>query len=35
VAAAVRGFEEGTLDGRFALAVSHDLPVSLPQVGGR
>ena len=35
VAAAVRGFEEGTLDGRFALAVSHDLPVSLPEVGGR
>jgi Domain of unknown function (DUF4430) len=34
VAAAVRGFEEGTLDGRFALAVSHDLPVRLPEAAG-
>ncbi len=30
VASAVRAFEEGTLDHRFALAVSNDLPVPLP-----
>jgi hypothetical protein len=30
VASAARAFEEGTLDHRFALAVSHDLPVALP-----
>ena len=33
VASAVRAFEEGTLDGHFALAVSNDLPVSLPAPG--
>jgi Domain of unknown function (DUF4430) len=31
VASAARAFEEGTLDDRFALAVSHDLPISLPE----
>ena len=30
VASAARAFEEGTLDHRFALAVSRDLPVALP-----
>ena len=30
VASAARAFEEGTLTNRFALAVSHDLPVALP-----
>jgi hypothetical protein len=30
VASAVRAFEEGTLDHRFAVAVSNDLPVPLP-----
>ena len=30
VASAARAFEEGTLSNRFALAVSNDLPVSLP-----
>jgi hypothetical protein len=30
VASAARAFEEGTLAHRFALAVSHDLPVALP-----
>jgi hypothetical protein len=30
VASAARAFEEGTLDHRYALAVSHDLPVPLP-----
>jgi hypothetical protein len=30
VASAVRAFEEGTLDHRFAVAVSDDLPISLP-----
>jgi hypothetical protein len=33
VASAVRAFEEGTLDRRFALAVSNDLPVPLPATG--
>jgi hypothetical protein len=33
VASAARAFEEGTLEHRFALAVSDDLPVALP--GGR
>jgi hypothetical protein len=33
VASAARAFEEGTLEHRFALAVSEDLPVALP--GGR
>ena len=33
VASAVRAFEEGTLDGHFALAVSNDLPVPLPATG--
>jgi Domain of unknown function (DUF4430) len=36
VASAMRAFEEGTLSHRFALAVSHDLPVPLPVgEGGR
>jgi Domain of unknown function (DUF4430) len=36
VASAVRAFEEGTLSNRFALAVSHDLPLPLPVgEGGR
>jgi len=30
VASAARAFEEGTLEHRFALAVSGDLPVALP-----
>ena len=30
VAAASRAFEEGTLSKRFALVVSHDLPIALP-----
>jgi hypothetical protein len=30
VASAVRAFEEGTLSHRFAVAVSHDLPIALP-----
>jgi hypothetical protein len=30
VASAARAFEEGTLSNRFALAVSDDLPISLP-----
>lgn len=34
VASAARAFEEGTLDNRFALAVSDDLPVPLPVAGG-
>ena len=34
VASAARAFEEGTLDNRFALAVSDDLPVPLPVGGG-
>jgi hypothetical protein len=33
VASAARAFEEGTLDHRFALAVSRDLPVALPAAG--
>ena len=33
VASAVRAFEEGTLDHRFAVAVSHDLPIALPVTG--
>ena len=33
VASAARAFEEGTLDHRFALAVSRDLPVALPAPG--
>jgi hypothetical protein len=33
VASAVRAFEEGTLEHRFALAVSDDLPVALPDGG--
>jgi Domain of unknown function (DUF4430) len=33
VASAVRAFEEGTLDRRFALAVSNDLPIPLPATG--
>jgi hypothetical protein len=33
VASAARAFEEGTLDHRFALAVSRDLPVALPMAG--
>jgi hypothetical protein len=33
VASAARAFEEGTLDHRFALAVSRDLPVALPARG--
>jgi hypothetical protein len=34
VASAARAFEEGTLSNRFALAVSDDLPVSLPMGEG-
>jgi len=30
VVSAARAFEEGTLEHRFALAVSRDLPVALP-----
>ena len=33
VASAARAFEEGTLDHRFALVVSHDLPIALPATG--
>jgi hypothetical protein len=33
VASAARAFEEGTLDHRFAVAVSRDLPVALPAPG--
>jgi hypothetical protein len=33
VASAARAFEEGTLEHRFALAVSRDLPVALPAPG--
>jgi hypothetical protein len=35
VASAARAFEEGTLNNRFALAVSDDLPVPLPVEGTR
>jgi Domain of unknown function (DUF4430) len=35
VAAAARGFDEGTLEDRFALVVSDDLPVGLPVRGPR
>jgi hypothetical protein len=35
VASAARAFEEGTLEHRFAVAVSHDLPVALPEASRR